>query len=453
VTAANISTQSPEPDCYPLSGPQELWYSGDLGDEAGFFDPRFILAAAWRVTGRIDLAALQGALDDVVARHEILRTLVVRDAPTPHQRVHPPLPVPFEVRDLSGAGADRESAAEALLTECELGTLSPRELPLLRAVLGRFDDTDAVLALMSHHTASDEWSLQVLMRDVATFYAARTGSRPLTPRPAVQYREFSAWQQGAAHGPHADQARDYWRRQLRGARIFAAPTDRRAPEAHTEPYSAYRFVVDAGALIKLAESCAATASDALIAAFNVFAHHVSGSAEPALDTLTSGRSAGGFDGSVGALMNFVVLRTDLSGCAGFRDVLERTRDTCTEAIAHEIPIQHIEDELPALMEPNEAPLMTNSILGIFIAPFDESELRLADSSREVLHGPGSAPIGPWIPHGVAWALTLAPTGHVHGCVQYNREELDETTVADWAATYARIVARAGTEPAVAWESL
>jgi hypothetical protein len=449
---ANTSTESPAPDCHPLSGPQELWYSGDLGDEAGFFDPRFILAAAWRITGRIDLDALQGALDDVVERHEILRTLVVRDPENPHQRVYPPLPVPLEVRDLEGAD-DRDAVAEQLLTECELGTLSPRALPLLRAVLGRFDESDAVLALMSHHTASDEWSLQALMRDIADFYAARTESRPTELSPAVQYRDFSVWQQDAAHGLHADEARVYWREQLRGARIFAAPTERPAPDTHTEPYSAYRFVVDAGPALKLAESCGATAWDALVAAFNVLAHHVSGDAEPALDTLTSGRSAGGFDGSIGALMNFVVLRTDLAGCTGFRGVLERTRDTCRDAIAHEIPIQHIEHELPALMEPNDDPLMTNSILGIFLAPFPEAQLRIADGTREVLHGHGSAPVGPWIPHGVAWALTLSSAGRLHGCVQYNRQELDEPTVAGWAATYSRIVASGGTDPDLAWETL
>src|SRR5579863_708150 len=85
---------------YPLSFTQEWFLTLDQGDVGGTFGPKFILVAALRVTGPVDLAVLQGALDDVVARHELLRTLVVRDADPPHQQVFPPCQVPLEVRDL-----------------------------------------------------------------------------------------------------------------------------------------------------------------------------------------------------------------------------------------------------------------------------------------------------------------------------------------------------------------
>src|ERR1700722_20762642 len=92
---------------YPLSFTQEWFISVDQGDDGGTFGPRFMIVSALRVTGHVDLAVLQGALDDVVARHELLRTVVVRDADPPCQAVFPPCRVPLEVRDLPPA--DRPS--------------------------------------------------------------------------------------------------------------------------------------------------------------------------------------------------------------------------------------------------------------------------------------------------------------------------------------------------------
>jgi hypothetical protein len=85
---------------YPLSFTQEWFVTLDQGYDGGTFGRRFILVSAIRITGPVDLAVLQGALDDVVARHELLRTLVIRDADPPYQIMRPPCPVPLEVRDL-----------------------------------------------------------------------------------------------------------------------------------------------------------------------------------------------------------------------------------------------------------------------------------------------------------------------------------------------------------------
>src|SRR5271170_7384572 len=105
-----------EPTRYPLSFAQEWFLTLDHGEEGGSFGPRFMQICPTRVTGQVDLAVLQGALDDVVARHELLRTLVVRDAEPPYQLVRPPCPVALEVRDVSvAAGQARETAVQELI--------------------------------------------------------------------------------------------------------------------------------------------------------------------------------------------------------------------------------------------------------------------------------------------------------------------------------------------------
>src|SRR6202451_3800179 len=136
---------------YPLSFTQEWFITLDQGDEGGTFGRRFILVSAIRVTGPVDLAVLQGALDDVVARHELLRTLVVRDADPPYQLVRPPCQVPLEVTDLTPVtGKSPDLIVQERLVEAEGGTISTREVPLMRALLYRFDDRDSALLLTVH---------------------------------------------------------------------------------------------------------------------------------------------------------------------------------------------------------------------------------------------------------------------------------------------------------------
>src|SRR5215469_9191175 len=110
---------------YPLSFTQEWFLAMDKGDHAGPFGDRYLIVAVLRVTGPVDLAVLQDALDDVVARHELLRTLVVRDADPPYQVVLPPCQVPLEVRNPPlVAGKSRHMVIQELFVEAECGTIS-----------------------------------------------------------------------------------------------------------------------------------------------------------------------------------------------------------------------------------------------------------------------------------------------------------------------------------------
>jgi hypothetical protein len=444
-------------DRFPLSAPQQLWHSGDRGDHAGFFSQRFVLATALRITGRVEVPALRAALDEVVARHEILRTVVVRDAEPPYQQVHPATPVPLQIWDLPRASdRSRDVVAEQLLNEVALSPLSPRQLPLLRAELSRFDDADSVLTLLTHHTACDEWSLQVILRDLASCYTARVaGHEPVLPE-LLQYREFAEAQLAEADSAAADLARSYWQHQLRDAQLFAVPTDREVPEVHTEPYSALNFILEAdliAPLVTLARQVQTSIAAVLLATINVLAHQLVGTTDPAISTLTTGRTDPRFDNSIGPVMNFLVFRTDISDCRSFRELVERTRDGYHEARLFEIPIQQIQRAVPELTEPNDDSRRTNFVLGIHQPPFPDSELSLADGAAELRRRVLPAPVASWIPHGVAWAMRLLPSGELTNCIQFNLEELDESTVAGWADSYQRIVAAAAANPDRDWRAL
>src|SRR5580698_3917107 len=123
-----------EPARHPLSFTQEWFINLDQGDDGGTFGPRFMIVSSLRVTGHVDLAILQGSLDDVVARHELLRTLVVRDADPPYQLVHPPCPMPLEVRDIPPVtgGRSRQQVVRQLTLEADAASISAREVPLIK---------------------------------------------------------------------------------------------------------------------------------------------------------------------------------------------------------------------------------------------------------------------------------------------------------------------------------
>jgi hypothetical protein len=435
---------------HPLSCSQELWCAGH---QLGAFGSRFIMAEALRIAGRIDVAALQGALDDLVVRHEILRTVVVRDADPPYQVVHPPSPVPLEVRDLPVAAGDgRDRAAEELLTEAELSTLDVTELPLLRAVLTRFDAIDSVLSMTTHHTSGDGWSMQLIKRDLAAFYRARTTGQPAHLPEALPYREYAAWQQSHfADGPSP--VEDYWRRKLSGAQIFALPTDRPVPATHRSPYRAHNYVVGADVMERVYAVAAATRSSpfiVMLAAFNVLAHEITGTFDPVVNTLTAGRSQRAFGHTVGPFLDFAALRTGLAGARSFRDVLARTRRTCVEAFSHEIPINFVERDIPELMARLREPRNCDFIFGFFRPLFDRGQTQIADGTYAVRQREQKSPD---IPGGATWTMGVIDSGEALGKVQFNPDEFDEGTIVGWATGYRRILIRALDNPDQDWMSL
>jgi condensation enzyme len=441
-------------DQFLLSYPQELWCEGV---QSGTFGPRFIATAALRLAGPIAIAALQAALDDLVVRHEVLRTTVVYEADPPYQQVHPPSSVPLHVQDLQPmAGRSRELIAEELLIEAERSTLDVNELPLMRATLSRFDDHDAVLTLVIHHSVSDGWSVQLIMRDLAAFYEARvTGEQPELP-PAPRYREYAAWQRARITGRATEMARAYWRKKLDGARRFALPADRPVPREHSEPYSLHGFRVDTDVMNAAAVFAKETQSSVfmvLLAAFYVLAHQIAGTNDLVVNTITTGRGETRFYDTVGPFLNFLPLRTEIGECGTFREIVARTKRTCLEAYSYEIPVRQVERQAPDLLRPLEEPMNCDFILGFAQPLFNDARYQIGESSypviKDVLQDTATADM----PGGAAWTMDLLQSGLLIGRVQFNPEEFDSNTVINWVKDYCRLVPAAISAPDGDWRAL
>ena len=440
---------------YPLSFTQEWFIGLDQGDDGGTFGSRFILVCPTRITGHVDLEVLQGALDDVVARHELLRTVVVRDADPPYQSVFPPCPVPLEVRDLPPVtGKSREMVISELGHQTD--TINAREVPLLRARLCKFDDRDSVLFLTVHHSVSDAWSLELIMRDLGAFYVARATGLPAELPPVQQYREYTEWQRASATSSDEDGAPAYWRENLRGAREFTIPNDHGHPDSYSRPYSLHLHGIEPDVIAKvsaLATASRSTMFTVMLSAFYVLAHQLTGATDLTIRAFTAGRGVEQFHNTMGLFLNCVPFRTDIADCTSFRDIVAHTKETLIDAIAYELPVNVIERAFPDFIKSREDLRTSQFIISCHESQqSDDVVFPIAGGARQIelgLEEEGARDI----PSGMVWNLDLPPSGALSGSVLFNRDEFDESTVAGWATDLRRILAGAVQDPDQDWKTL
>jgi condensation enzyme len=451
-----------------LSLNQEFLCSLDHGEAAGAFSQWYTITYGLRLRGAIDAGALSAALDDVVARHETLRTSLRKDdgraggareeySWRPH--LHQPGQVSLEVRDVGPASAESaERAAYDLLDDVEAEPFSPAQVPLLRAVLGRLGAGDHVLALNTHHVASDAWSMQVIIRDLAACYAARAAGRRPDPPPAVQYSEFTTWQRASEESWSGAAGR--WRERLAGARVHALPVDRVLPAGAPDPYSVHKFVIGrelTEAASQVARSARSSLFVVLLAAYNLLASQLtsetamSGEAQASTDlvvpTFTAGRNEPRFAGVVGPLYNLLPIRTDLDGCGTFADVIARTRASCLQAYASDIPFPLIGAQAPDLMAPCGDDHLAVCAFEM-LPPSDLTGIERAGDVRyaELRNRRTSRPAGASTPKGMLWALDHLRSGELVGVIRFGRDRFDEGTIAGISERYRRVLSASIAEP-------
>ncbi len=342
----------------PLSfSQQRLWFLGQL--ERG--STEYNNADATRLRGDLDTAALQAALDELMARHEVLRTrLVTGDDGEPYQVIDPPGRFELRHTDLTGRP---ETELHALLAA---DAREPYDLavgPVARARLVRLGPDDHVFCLLLHHVVSDEWSAFVLRSELAALYAAcRAGEpSPLAPLP-VQYADYAAWQRTWLQGEVLERQLDYWREHLAGAPMLELPTDRPRPATWSAASDRVEFRVPAeavGGLGRVARETGATTFMTLLAAFTVLLGRYSGQDDIVLGTPIAGRSRSEIEGLLGFFINSLMIRADLSGDPTFAELTARIRREALQAYAHQdLPFERLVDALQPERERGRTPLFT-----------------------------------------------------------------------------------------------
>ena len=428
-------------NAFPLSfAQQRLWFVEQLQPNT----PWYNVPAAVRMTGTLHVRAMEQSLNEIMKRHETLRTTFATVEGQPVQRILPHLTLPLPVVDLEALTAsERETEVQQRAREEAQRPFDLAQGPLLRATLLRLADDEHVFLLTMHHIISDGWSLGVFMRELATLYAAYASGKP-SPLPSlpIQYADFAVWQREWLRGDVLETQLAYWKERLSGPLpTLELPTDRRRPAVQGFRGAKHSMVLSkslTAALTTLSRGQGVTLFMTLLTAFNILLQRYTGQDDICIGSPIANRNQQETEGLIGFFVNTLVLRTDLSGNPSFRELLARIRESCLGAYAHQdLPFEKLVEALQPVRDVSRNPLFQ-----IMFA------LQNAPMPTLALSGLTLCPLE--VDHGMAkFDLTLdlseTPQG-LNGWFEYNAELFDATTGARMAKHFRTLLEGIVTDP-------
>ncbi len=343
----------------PLSFAQRrLWFLDQLEPES----IAYLIASAQRLHGALDMAVLECSIEELVRRHESLRTTFQLYEDQPVQVIHSAGVFHLPLLDLRGLEQDervyeaRRLAGQEARQPCDLA-----RGPLLRIYLLWLDAEEYVFLSTMHHVITDGWSNDVFGRELTTLYRAFAAGKPspLPPLP-IQYADFAVWQRQWLQGEVLETQLAYWRRQLAEVPPLELPTDHHRPPVqtfHGGTQSVRLPVALYEELIKLSQQEDVTLFMLLLAAFQVLLARYTGQTDISVGTAIANRLRPELEGLIGFFINTLVLRTDLSGNPSFVDLLRRVREVALGAYTHQdVPFEHLVEVLQPERDLSRSPL-------------------------------------------------------------------------------------------------
>jgi amino acid adenylation domain-containing protein len=333
----------------PLSfAQQRLWFLDQLVPDA----PIYNIPLAYRVTGRLNVAALEQSLREIVHRHEALRTTFTAVDGQPIQVIAPEIDLSLPVVDLRElVETKREAEAQRLAIQEAQQPFDLTTGLLLRVKLLRLAAAEHVLLLTMHHIVSDGWSLGVLMRELGVLYEGFSSGKPASlPELPIQYADFALWQREWLSGDVLDSQLAYWKQRLGGELpVLELPTDRPRPPVQTYRGASQSLELSkelTDALKALSQREGVTLFMTLLAAFKVLLYRYTGQEDVIVGSPIANRNWAEIEGLIGFFVNTLVLRSDLSGTPSFRELLGRVREVALGAYAYQdTPFEKLVEEL------------------------------------------------------------------------------------------------------------
>ena len=412
----------------PLSfAQQRLWFLQQLDPESHLYNIHLPI----KIEGELGVAALEQSINEIVRRHEALRTTFRQIGKEPMQLVRPSLRVELAPMETSGDSEVAEWIKKEGQFNFDLSTG-----PLFRARLLRQSMNKHVLLLTMHHIVSDGWSMGVLLRELCTLYAAAE-NKELIPLPdlPIQYADFAVWQRQELQGTLLASHLDYWKQQLAGApAVLELPADR--------PYSASRSLRGAGIsflifaeltdkLRMLSQREGATLFMTLLAAFNVLLYRYTHQEDIAVGTPIAHRNHAEVEQLIGFFVNTLVMRTQCSGELTFRELLRKVKETSLSAYAHQdVSFEKLVEELHPERSLSHSPLfqVMFDLQNAPMQPMHLENLRLTPLPFE----PGTSKFD--------LTLTLNETANrLDGALEYSTDLFDEPIVRQMVESFKTIL--------------
>ena len=357
----------------PLSfAQQRLWFLDRLMPGTPFYS----LAGGVRLTGPLEIGALSSAVQEVVRRHETLRTGFPEVGGRPVQRIVPGLKIEVPVLDFADLPPEeREAAVRRIAGERTRAPFDLTRPGLLRVTLLRLrggERPEHVLLWAIHHIVSDAWSNAVLMDEVAALYAGQA-----LPELPVQYADFAVWQREWLSGERLLRQLAYWRERLAGVPVLELPADRPRPPVQTFRGATYRVLYGRpllDSLNALSRRRDASLFMTLLAAFDVLLCRFTGQEDVAVGTPIANRTQPVLERLIGFFINTLVLRTDCAGDPPFVDLLARVKEAALGAYAHQdLPFEQLVEGLQPRRDLSRNPLF-QVMLNLLNAPSSGAEV-------------------------------------------------------------------------------
>ena len=424
----------PSGEAAPLSfAQQRLWFLDQFEKGSALYN----IPASVRLVGKLDEHALRRTLNEIVRRHEALRTTfaLVDDAPV--QIIVEKLELPLAVIDLSDVPtAEREAKALSLAKDDARMPFDLATGPLIRTGLVRLSDTDHIVLFTVHHIVSDGWSMGVLVNEIAILYGAYVQGQPSPlPELPIQYADFAHWQRQWLSGDVLQQQLGYWKQQLAGSpTLLELPPDRPRPPVQTYRGAILPFRVSAAttdALRALNKQTQTTLFMSLTAAFNVLLSRYANQSDICIGTPIANRNRAEIESLIGFFVNTLVLRTQVDGNDSFAALLHQVRGITLDAYAHQdVPFEQSVEVLKMERHTSHSPLfqvalvLNNAPLGALEMPGLTLQMVVTDNAI------------------AKFDLTLnmtEGTTQIFAAFEYNTDLFDQATIKRMAGHFTRLL--------------
>jgi hypothetical protein len=428
------------PAALPLSfAQQRLWFLEQL--EPG--NTAYLLPSALRVGGELDVHALECSLQELLRRHESLRTTFGERAGQPVQVIQPAAPVSLPVIDLQGLSPEGKEQEVRRLADQE--ARQPCDLakgPLLRIHLLRLERAEHVLLLTLHHIITDAWSQGVFVRELATLYRSFVAGQPSPLMPLrIQYADYALWQRQWLQGDVLEEHLAYWKQQLWRAQplVLPAETPTAGPDGHRGTRTSFRLSTPLSeALVTLSRQEGVTLFMLLLAAFQVLLYRLTGQEDIVVGTDSANRTQMETEGLIGFFVNLLALRTQVRGASSFRKIVQSVRATVLAAYAHqELPFEVVVEHLQKERTGKQTPLV-QVLFVLQNAP--RSVERLPDLTFESIQERQ-----PEVKFDLAVFLQEGAQG-LGGSVVYQTERFQEQTILTWMRRFETLLQGIVTKP-------
>jgi alpha-ketoglutarate-dependent taurine dioxygenase len=344
---------------------QSLWFLHQLEPD----DPAYNVPAAVRLTGPLDVAAMERSLNEIIRRHEVLRTTFATVAGESKQVIRQKVQLRIVVESLEDLPAgEREREAQKLSLEEARRAFDLVNGPVLRLKLLRTAPEEHILLLTMHHIVADGWSMGILIRELATLYEAFSAGRPspLTELP-LQYADYAAWQREWLKSDSFASQLAYWKQQLAGApAVLEFPTDQVKQAEQSLQGAVESLVLDQDlteALRAFSRREGVTLFMTLLAAYKVLVYRYSKQQDILVGTPIANRNRAEIESLIGFFVNMLALRTNVSGGLRFRELLAQVREVSLQAYAHQdLPFDKLVELLQPKRKPHHTPLFQTTFV-------------------------------------------------------------------------------------------